>query len=103
MRYVGPDAHLRRSTFCVLDDRGRKIVTRTVKDRGLRCSPSSSRCSHPLRSALKPPVAMACSLNGYAVSPAASLCPSGTASSDLPPQAEEQSSRRRGAGQAALF
>ena len=31
MRYVGLDAHLRQSTFCVLDDRGRKITTRTVK------------------------------------------------------------------------
>ncbi len=31
MRYVGLDAHLRQSTFCVLDDRGRKIMTRTVK------------------------------------------------------------------------
>ena len=25
MRYVGLDAHLRQSTFCVLDARGRKI------------------------------------------------------------------------------
>ena len=31
MRNVGLDAHLRQSTFCVLDDRGRKIMTRTVK------------------------------------------------------------------------
>ena len=31
MRYVGLDAHLRQSTFCVLDDRGRKIMTRTIK------------------------------------------------------------------------
>ncbi len=31
MRYVGLDAHLRQSTFCVLDDRGRKIMTRTAK------------------------------------------------------------------------
>ena len=31
MRYVGLDAHLRQSTFCVLNDRRRKIVTRTVK------------------------------------------------------------------------
>ena len=31
MRYVGPDANLRQSTFCVLDDQGRKIMTRTVK------------------------------------------------------------------------
>ena len=31
MRYVGLDAHLRQSTFCVLDDRGRKLTTRTVK------------------------------------------------------------------------
>ena len=31
MRYVGLDAHLRQSTFCVLDDHGRKIATRTVK------------------------------------------------------------------------
>ena len=30
MRYVGLDAHLRQSTFCVPDDRGRKIMTRTV-------------------------------------------------------------------------
>ena len=31
MRYVGLDAHLRQSTFYVLDDQGRKIMTRTVK------------------------------------------------------------------------
>ena len=31
MRYVGLDAHLRQSTFCVLDERGRRIMTRTVK------------------------------------------------------------------------
>ena len=31
MRYVGLDAHLRQSTFCVLDARGRKIMTRTVQ------------------------------------------------------------------------
>lgn len=30
MRYVGLDAHLRQSTFCVLDERGRKTLTRTV-------------------------------------------------------------------------
>ncbi len=30
MRYVGLDAHLRQSTFCVLDARGRKVMTRTV-------------------------------------------------------------------------
>ena len=31
MFYVGLDAHFRQSTFCVLDARGRKILTRTVK------------------------------------------------------------------------
>ena len=31
MQYVGLDAHLRTSTFCVLVARGRKITTRTVK------------------------------------------------------------------------
>ena len=31
MRYIGLGAHLRQSTFCVLDDQGRKIMTRTVK------------------------------------------------------------------------
>ena len=31
MRYVGLDAHWRQSTFCVLDDRGRKILSRTIK------------------------------------------------------------------------
>jgi hypothetical protein len=31
MQYVGLDAHLRQSTFCVLDERGRKIMTRTAK------------------------------------------------------------------------
>ncbi len=31
MQYVGLDAHLRTSTFCVLDARGRKVLTRTVK------------------------------------------------------------------------
>lgn len=30
MRYVGLDVHLRQSTFCVLDERGRKLMTRTV-------------------------------------------------------------------------
>ena len=38
MRYVGLDAHLRQSTFCVLNDRRRKIVTRTVKHRDSRIS-----------------------------------------------------------------
>jgi transposase len=33
MRYVGLDAHLRQSTFCVLDERGRKILTRTIHGR----------------------------------------------------------------------
>ena len=31
MRYVGLDVHVRQSTFCVLDHRGRKLMTRTVK------------------------------------------------------------------------
>jgi transposase len=31
MRYVGLDAHWRQSTFCVLDEQGRRIVTRTVR------------------------------------------------------------------------
>lgn len=31
MRYVGLDAHMRQSTFCVLDHRGRKILTRTIR------------------------------------------------------------------------
>jgi hypothetical protein len=31
MRYVGVDVHLRSSTICVLDQRGRKILTRTIK------------------------------------------------------------------------
>ena len=31
MRYVGLDAHWRQSTFCVLDDRGRKILSQTVR------------------------------------------------------------------------
>lgn len=31
MRYVGLDVHFRQSTFCVLDDRGRKILSRTIK------------------------------------------------------------------------
>jgi len=31
MFYVGLDAHFRQSTFCVLDARGRKILTRIVK------------------------------------------------------------------------
>lgn len=31
MFYVGLDAHFRQSTFCVLDERGRKILSRTVK------------------------------------------------------------------------
>lgn len=30
MRYVGLDAHLRQSTICVLDGRGRKILSKTV-------------------------------------------------------------------------
>ena len=38
MRHVGLDANLRQSTFCVLDDRGRKIVTRTVKGTWPSCS-----------------------------------------------------------------
>ena len=31
MRYIGIDVHLRQSTICVLDQRGRKILSRTVK------------------------------------------------------------------------
>ena len=31
MHYVGLDAHWRRSTFCVLDDRGRKLQTKTIR------------------------------------------------------------------------
>ena len=31
MRYVGLDAHWRQSTYCVLDECGRKIRTRTIK------------------------------------------------------------------------
>jgi transposase len=31
MRYVGLDAHWRQSTFCVLDERGRKIQAKTVR------------------------------------------------------------------------
>ena len=30
MHYVGLDSHLRQSTFCVLDGRGRKCLSRTV-------------------------------------------------------------------------
>ena len=33
MFYVGLDAHWRQSTFCVLDGRGRKILSRTVQGR----------------------------------------------------------------------
>jgi transposase len=31
MRYVGLDAHWRQSTICVLDDRGRKILSRSIR------------------------------------------------------------------------
>ena len=31
MQYVALDAHLKTSTFGVLDARGRKVMTRTVK------------------------------------------------------------------------
>jgi transposase len=31
MYYVGLDAHWRQSTICVLDERGRKVTTRTIK------------------------------------------------------------------------
>lgn len=31
MRYVGLDVHWRTSTFCVLDDSGRKVMTRTIR------------------------------------------------------------------------
>jgi transposase len=31
MRYVGLDVHWRTSTFCVLDEQGRKVMTRTIK------------------------------------------------------------------------
>ena len=30
MRYVGLDVHAKRSSFCVLDENGRKLRTRTV-------------------------------------------------------------------------
>jgi len=33
MRYVGLDVHWKQSTFCVLDARGRKVQTRTVRGR----------------------------------------------------------------------
>ena len=31
MRYVGLDVHVRQSTFCVLDGKGQKLLTRTVR------------------------------------------------------------------------
>ncbi len=31
MRYVGLDAHWRQSTICVLDHRGQKLLSRTIK------------------------------------------------------------------------
>ena len=33
MRYVGLDVHWKQSTFCVLDQRGRKVLTRTIRGR----------------------------------------------------------------------
>ena len=33
MRYVGLDAHWKQSPLCVLDERGRKILSRTVRGR----------------------------------------------------------------------
>jgi transposase len=33
MRYVGLDVHWKQSTLCVLDERGRKILSRTVRGR----------------------------------------------------------------------
>ena len=31
MRYVGLDSHWRQSTVCVLDHRGQKLLSRTIK------------------------------------------------------------------------
>ena len=31
MHYVGLDAHWKQSTICVLDDRGRKLLSRTIR------------------------------------------------------------------------
>ncbi len=31
MRYVGLDAHWRQSTICVLDNRGHKLASRTIR------------------------------------------------------------------------
>jgi transposase len=33
MRYVGLDVHWKQSTLCVLDERGRKVLTRTIRGR----------------------------------------------------------------------
>ena len=47
MYYVGLDAHWRQSTFCVLDDRGQKITTRTVKGMWTEVIEELSRVPRP--------------------------------------------------------
>jgi len=45
--YVGLDAHWRQSTFCVLDDRGRKIATRTIRGLWAEVVAELSRIGRP--------------------------------------------------------
>lgn len=47
MYYVGLDAHWRQSTICVLDDRGRKVTTRTIKGRWSEVVEELSRIRPP--------------------------------------------------------
>jgi transposase len=47
MRYVGLDAHWRQSTFCVLDERGGKILTRTVRGPWAEVVEELSRIARP--------------------------------------------------------
>jgi hypothetical protein len=48
MRYVGLDAHWRESTYCELDEGGRKIRTRTIKGPWSEVVEEISRIRGPL-------------------------------------------------------
>ena len=47
MWYVGMDVHVRQTTFCVLDDNGRKVRTRTVRSGWRTVVAELKRPGHP--------------------------------------------------------
>ena len=50
MRYVGLDAHWRQSTICVLDHRGQKLLSQTIKGTWSKVLEEGARCGSRSRS-----------------------------------------------------